>query len=179
MPASNQKYGPCPIWPQHHPTLLLSKVDPDIITVEQSLRAGGNYQITGPATYDIQDLNESQRTRLTTILVDKRNEGCEWPLVILDLLEQAKNRASLSDEERAARLLRFMAKKTESLGDLIIVNESTHEAYAWTESIKWSEVHFLLKHLYANKLIEGDLTETEFEGVITWEGRRYVVPNTD
>ena len=72
-----------------------------------------------------------------------------------------------------------MAKKTESLGDLIIVNESTHEAYAWSESIKWSEVHFLLKHLYANKLIEGDLTETEFEGVITWEGRRYVVPNTD
>ena len=99
MIASNQKMGPCLIWPQHHPTVLLSKVDPDIITVEQSLRAGGNYQITGTAAYDIQDLNERQKAQLTTMLVDKRNQDCKWPLVTLDLLEEAKNRTPLSDED--------------------------------------------------------------------------------
>ena len=72
-----------------------------------------------------------------------------------------------------------MAKKTESLGDLIIVNESTHEAYAWSESIEWSEVLFLLKHLRESSLIEGTLTDDRFEGVITWEGQKYAGQNGD
>ena len=171
MTAGNQRIGQCPIWTACN--VLLTRDRPGEKAVERSPRTGGNYAITDSAVYDIQDLDERQRAQLTTILVDKRNQGCKWPLVTLELLEQAKNRTPLPDDDRASRLLRYIGKKTESAGDLIAINESTYEAYAWSESIKWSEVHFLLTHLYQNRLIAGLLTETRFEGVITFEGRRY------
>ena len=149
---------PCPIWgPIYEASVIPTRLPhgADGVTVH-SERAGGRYAITEEAERRIQSLNDSEKARLTTWLIDQRTNGVEVPTVEGKAIEYAKTKRDLSVHERAERLLRFLAGQTNSVGTGFDVNQNTYAAYAWSESIEWEDVLYFLRYLKESSwLIQG------------------------
>ena len=128
------------------------------ISVEYSPRAGGKYVITQDARLMIADgaLDDSHKARLTTLLVDQRQSGIEWPEVRTTLIERAKSTPPLVPEEQADRLLRFLVMNVDSIGKWTLLNREYAGEYAmaWTESTDLYDLNYLLSHLTSRKWIE-------------------------
>ena len=118
-------------------------------------------------------LDDSQKARLTTMLVDQRRMGVELPEVNTVLVERAENAPSLPVQDRADRLLRFIADQADRVSAPVRVGPDTHHAYAWSESTCWEDIAYLLDDLEKNGWIE--LQPAEREGrdvVVTGAGYR-------
>ena len=124
----------------------------------ESARSGGPYQIEDDPILitELQDLDNEERSRLTTLLVDWRNQRGDdaVPEVTDELIERARRAPSLGVNERAERLLRFIGKQSKSIGDVVALSsnpESTADtdelAMAWSESTTLGEVRFLADYL--------------------------------
>ena len=83
--------------------------------------------------------------RLTTWLVDQRLQGNEWPVVTADIVEDAISRRPLTTHDRAERLLRFVDRKSESVGTAVTV--STDALMAWSESTNREDVEYFILYL--------------------------------
>ena len=70
--------------------------------VFDSSRAGGAYQIDMDAKARVESLGDEAKARLTTILIDQRQQGIRVPLVTNELIAFASAKASLPVYERAA-----------------------------------------------------------------------------
>ena len=139
----------CPIWGQEYEASSIPTRSPpgaDGVTVF-SERAGGGYAITEEAERRVQSLNDSEKARLTTWLVDQRTHGVEVPTVKSEVVEYAKTKTELPVHERAESLLRFLAGQADSVGTGVDVRHNTHSAYAWSESIEWRDVLYFLIYL--------------------------------
>ena len=143
MRSLNQVEG-CQIWKGHEGTGLRVQLD---IYVEHSPRADGKYVITEQAIWMVDSLDDSHKARLTTMLVDQRKQGVIWPIVTSGLIEQAKNNAPLPVQERADRLLRFIASQIGTVGGRFRLSQQSYGAYAHSESINWLEINYLVKYL--------------------------------
>ena len=106
--------------------------------------------------YTLEGLDDKERSLLTTVLVDWRNQRGEdvVPEVTNELIERARRAPSLGVDERAERLLRFIGKQSKSIGDVVELNsnpESTADtdelAMAWSESTTLEENKFLADYL--------------------------------
>ena len=123
-----------------------------------SSRAGGLYSVKDdpplPAV-ELRGLDEDARARLTTLLVDLRNQNDEYyvPDVTKDLIEQARRARPLDVDVRADRLLRFIGKQSKSIGDAVTLDSTAPptdiymQAMAWSESTSASEIDYLLGYL--------------------------------
>ncbi len=149
---------PCPIWgPEYRATVYSDwirkfEIDIDEVDLIGSDRAGGAYRITRPAFYSIRNnkLREREKARLTTWLVDRRKQGIAEPIVtdaIVESFESTGNKRDLPVSERANRLLRFIAERTEWAGSSVSIPHHTIVALAKSESITWNEFVFLLQYL--------------------------------
>ena len=139
---------------------------PDSVTQEHlghlvdSPRAGGKYRFDPPPsiivlTQQLQDLDDDVRARLTTLLVDLRNQGQEVPLVTSELVERARKARPLDMDERAERLLRFIGSQSTRIGDTVKWDHQLQpQALAWSESISWREVEQLFRYLSGQSWIE-------------------------
>lgn len=122
-------------------------------TYIDSPRAGGGYAITSDAEEMLRfmgDTIEVQRikARLTTMLVERRRQGEEWPLVTTDVIEQVRVKRDLLPNERADRLLRYFAKKPHGLGTSWTLDESEIiDVMVQCECIDKREVDFLVDFL--------------------------------
>ena len=123
-----------------------------------SPRAGGLYRVkVGPPfpKEELHDLDEDVRARLTTLLVDLRNQNDEYyvPEVTKDLIEQARRARPLDVDVRAERLLRFIGKQSKSIGDIVVMlnprdpTEIYMQSMAWSESTSVGEILYLLDYL--------------------------------
>lgn len=167
MPGSNRDER-CQIWTDYPGSRDGSPVrgeTGDFIFFASSPRAGGKYGITDTARIVIQgrDVDDSQKARLTTMLVDQRELGIERPVVTIDLIDRAKRTAHLPVHERADRLLRFMALQTQKIGDPLFIAPGHGApckldpgAMAWTESVSLEEVRYLLKYLTSRGWVRKD-----------------------
>ena len=83
-----------------------------------------------------------------------------------------KTRPSLEVYERADRLLRFVAESLDTLGDYVTVSpEDCAAACAWSESIEWKEVYYLLSYLKAKEWLDtGTFQGNMFKGWPTVDG---------
>ena len=151
---SESKVDGCLIWDGHEGVIHGVFLNGNCIV--DSPRAGGKYSITEEARLRILngDLDDSQKARLTTMLVDQRKMGIEEPWVTASLVEGAKKAQSLSVPERADRLLRFIADQAVQVSTWVLVTEETPGAYAWSESIQWSDIVYFLGYLEKNEWIE-------------------------
>ena len=179
----------CQIWPDCEADGYEVSDFSDTYKVDSS-RAGGKYIIDRAAINKIleasdleirnDDLEDLTRARLTTRLVDQRRIGIEWPLVTTSLVEEAMNTPLLPVYERADRLLRFIADRSVPVSTLVDITESTHGAYAWSESTKWEDIAYLLDYLTERGWIEGKRINYfgkgsgAFNGVVTIEGHRRI-----
>ena len=148
-----------------------------VVRVESS-RSGGTYRLAEQPSFAIPGLSSAERARLTTLLIDKRNQGDYEPEVTLSLIDMARVKRPLTIPERAERLLRYMAKCLVSVGHSVNLNwhpSSTsgvdEEAMAWSESLTFAEVQYFLKYLLQENWIS-ERGQNHYN--VTVDGYRYI-----
>ena len=126
------------------------------IDVTESCRPGGRYTITQDAIWEIDDGNvdDAVKARLTTMLIDQREQGVNWPRVTTELIQEVKMKSALPVYERADRLLRFIAKETETIGTSYDIRKGNPGSYAWSESVDEGEVGYLIDYLLKTTFLE-------------------------
>ena len=103
-----------------------------------SKRAGGAYIIEWKASSLLQGFDDNVRARVTTWLVDQRLRGVDLPFVTDSVIDYSRARRSLSVDERAERLLRYLAEQSDTLGERLSISRTP--LLAWTESTDIREV---------------------------------------
>ena len=164
----------CPIWGMRY---NITPSYPDNAVLINSDRAGGAYLIDPEVPPNFEILEDVQKVRLTTLLVDQRIQGTVAPKVTPELIEDAKNKPPLPAHERAERLLRYFANKTDKVGSSLDItnfwsgsdNPMYWGALAWSESTEKSEVRFLVKYLkeIGWTSSEDDLKDSNWVNTIT------------
>ena len=132
-------YSRCPIWGV---VCDLSQPyadsEPGILRVERSHRAGGTYEITAEARLAIEEgLQDAEKARLTSILVEQWMKGVHVPRLTADDVRRAKDKQALPMYERAERLLRLLAMRSPHIGKALNIG-SRHPRY-YQDSLGWSE----------------------------------------
>lgn len=168
--------GECPIW-ETPASVGGEKIFTHDVKRVDSPRAGGQYEISMEAESCLPRLDDRAKARLTSWLVDQRRLGNEWPEVQMETLEiEGQQRRDLSVQERADRLLYFLEDQTESIDKIHTfrrhdINGTKIEA--WSESIGFGEVDYLLKYLQKQGWIEnpsGSHPDFEYFYTITVDG---------
>lgn len=171
----------CPIWPGFEAEVVADDPLKRLSVVVNSPRAGGCYRIIrqaeGILNREVNPFDDYIRARLTTILINARASGEEWPLVNQGLIEQAEQAGNLKNDERADRLLRYM--RTTINGDLLPVPlhepDVVHSAFAHSESTTLEELSQLLKFLVSQGWIElPSPNSNSYQPVITVAGNRRI-----
>ncbi|MDE0405437.1 MAG: hypothetical protein OXI53_09015 [Nitrospira sp.] len=105
----------CLIWGTTvtHKELLTEKMN---FIVEGSLRAGGDYEITDQARRHVATLDQKDKAKLTTFLLELRRAGDRTPLIDSDFVEKAKTADPLPVYVRAERLLRYLVRESRFVG---------------------------------------------------------------
>ncbi|MYA00887.1 MAG: hypothetical protein F4Y35_03800 [Chloroflexi bacterium] len=143
--------------------------DRDTTIVLDSPRAGGAYEITLEAQAPVRRLDDLEKARLTTWLVDQRLHGVSVPLITTQSVEVARNAPPLSVAKRADRLLQLFAKRSSRVGEQLWVaameasDERSElpeplrnywEAQAWSESPIAGEIDYLANYLSTSGWLE-------------------------
>ena len=159
----------CRIWGEDYEAVGQRIADPSKDAVTNSDRAGGGYVIPGSVGQHLDELEDEQKARLTTWLVDQRLQGNHLPTVTEEIVKYSVNKQRLPVYERADRLLRFLSEQTKVAGELIFLFQHTKElsrdsfgspiypdmptnptflaAMAWSESTSPDEVSYLVDYL--------------------------------
>ena len=156
---SNQA-NTCPIWGPNAVARVQYDSRDDTISVD-SLRSDGYYKITMEAMSMMRSdgMDDSEKARLTTMLVDEREQGVLWPRVTIERIEEAKKADPLPVPKRAERLLRYLVKCSEGeIGSEIPVRDVSTPYYkgalAWSESTSRKDVIFLSNYLSQKGWVE-------------------------
>ncbi|MCY3690904.1 MAG: hypothetical protein OXI54_05395 [Chloroflexota bacterium] len=145
MSANNLE---CPIWGSGYSVEGYYKPQNRTFHVENSPRTGGGY-VLPEATKNaiVENLSPEQKARLTTWLIDQRKQGNERPTITEQVVRFVTDSPPLPANDRAARLLEFIAKSATVISTRISVSSDTHDAFAYSESTSWEEVEFLIRYL--------------------------------
>ena len=168
MNYSNLFGDECLIWPRHAAKAYNEVDGRNGYFVEHSPRAGGSYSLAREAKYLLDELDadakEKITTKITTWLVDQRRLGNAIPGVTTTIIEEAKTARDLTADQRAERLLGFLAQETTNLGSAVWVAHIKPWSYetfmtveydlachamALSESVEFEELVFLLHYLEA------------------------------
>ena len=155
----------------------VQRVDNRLTCWVESPRAGGQYKITEEATGMVEDgyLDEGEKARLTTILIDRRRHE-DVPIVDSTVLEEAKKCPVLQHSDRAHRLLQHIAASELSwpghpvtLGRPIVP-----EALAYSESWNDGQVNTLLQHLEDEGWLRVEDWLDEIQCTVTVSGHEHI-----
>ena len=147
--------------------------------VMDSPRAGGKYFITDTAAEVLKNHNDQVRARLTSWLVEQRRLRSPCPKIHTRTILETRQRKDLRIPERADGILRYLATRSDHLGDevkfstfidpydksLMPPTEQEKECsclLAHSESINKKDLSFLLDYLDQHGLIEN----TALDGVM-------------
>ena len=169
----------CPIWNSDAATVEKYQVSgyfdqrTNVWHVEHSPRAAGSFVLPSVlCNSELIRMSDEQKARLTTWLIDQRNQGNEQPLITKDIIDYVKTKLPLPVHERADRFLRYLVNSTDITGELVTLGTLSNtadsyghrgfsegstfwEAMAWSESIKDNEVEFFLDYLLEKGWIKG------------------------
>ena len=165
----------CAIWPESRATERQSNLI-EGFTWLVSPRAGGEYKITRQAERRLRYMENSAekqrlRARLTTWLVEMRQQGEEWPLVTTDAIEQADIGRDLHPREKADRLLRYLAEMTPDLGIArYLEDQDLIEVMVHCECIDRREIEFLIEFLVEHGWLKPLGLMNFIGGTVTLEG---------
>ena len=164
--------GNCAVWPEFE----ADRQYRDPVYYIDSRRMGGQYK-ANPNTWHVYVgiLDERLKARLTTLIIDQRNQGIEWPEITQELINTAHRINDLPASTRAKRLLGFISQKMDHIGSIIRVEKTVSfypEILAWSESIVWDEVEYLVEYLMQQHwIIRAPMTFAEHQDLqITVEG---------
>ena len=162
--------GPCPIWGAPHEANVTNT---RFIKFVESSRAGGAYIITREAELAVRKFDDSRKSMLTSWLIDQRLRGTEVPEITIEDVKHIERKRPLTVRERADRLLRFIAEKSDTIGTRIRIRKDA-AVFAWSEAISGDEIEFLLEYLEEKNWIKGNHLGDSFsimlEATVTVEG---------
>ena len=160
------------IWP-NFPASISARETTEVIGVE-SARAGGKYEISADAVFEMASMTESEKARLSTWLIRQRRQGNFAPLVTLDIVEYGKKCRPSTVSERADSLLGYLVQESDAIGRKIEIgcegennlygefqfsdSPTEQTAMAWTESTTSEELSFLYRYLREQGWIEVDIS---------------------
>ena len=157
----------CPIWGT--PAEVRRVPNHDSLRV-WSVRAGGDYQITGMAatTINAGNVDAATKAKLTSVLIDRRRDGDDAPNVDSHLLKHAEKAKALTREARAKRLLRYIVDIESSSPDQpVSLGTEDPGALAYSESWTGSQLQVLTRHLVQEQLM--------YVGMRTFDSTNYTV----
>ena len=154
----------CPIWGQPYKASGLWRPQTRTYEVSQSPRAGNGYKIDEVVlNSSVRSLEPDEMERLTTWLVDQHIQGVRIPEITQAIIDYVKHKHPLQIHERADRLLRYLARRSTSAGQVLDIgtegdrdsygswvkgnSPTTWAAMAWSESSKWEETRFFIEYL--------------------------------
>lgn len=150
----------CPIWGPNAVARVQYDGRNETMAVE-SLRADGHYIISKEAILTMRSdgMSDSEKARLTTMLVDEREQGVQVPILLAERVDEAKKADPLPVPKRAERLLRYLVKcSAGEIGSEIPVRDVRTPYYdralAWSESTGRSEIVFLSDYLSQKGWVE-------------------------
>ena len=145
---------------------------------------GGWYSIYGRSPSEMENLSNREKARLTSWLIEQRRSGTECPVITQEVIELVKQRNNMFVPDRADAILKYIESKTSKLGQdviyasrdpiqeiekpenlsdeqilsFLISNNSRRENYynliAYSESIDYDELSYLLQYLKRHNWIE-------------------------
>ena len=145
----------CLIWGKSHEANGYVRQDPSRAVVGYSSRTDCGYVIVGRTGETIRLLDDLQKSRLTTWLIDQNTLGVQRPEITETVIEHIKARHPIPVHERADRLLRFIAREGRTVADPVWINRDNYAAYAWSESTEWAEVDYCLDYLMQRGWLNG------------------------
>ena len=155
----------CPIWKT--PANENSTDNPFLFRFD-SARACGRYMIWNDQRSSITELlNDPGKARLTTWLINQRDQGEGCPTVTREVIEAAQNAQDMSVPQRINRVLQFLGaprgrRPTQGVildknPDGMTINDKStayYELLAYSESTTWEgDLEVLLNHLAKNGLV--------------------------
>lgn len=148
--------GTCPIW--RTPASEMKRASS--VSLLASPRAGGEYWITNRTRDGLLALDEVQKSRLTSWLVEQRQLGEGCPEVTTQAVEDAKRRPPLSVHERADQLLRFVASELPHVAATFRLHAHAQSPdvarrLAWSECTRLEELQYLESFLASRGWIQG------------------------
>ena len=138
----------CPIWGKDFEAQLARFPQTNMIQVWDSPRAAGGFQIDyGLYLGLVSSLSDREKARLTTWLVDQRQQGNSHPEVTREIIDLAKTKRPLPAHDRAERLLRFLGRISTTIAEWVSLDPQRDssqspiflEALAWSESARSQE----------------------------------------
>ena len=127
----------CPIWKTS--ARLVTDVPERNITLVESPRAGGCYWRDGSSEWIYEKPDEQTKALLTTLLIDQREAGQKEPELWRYTIEEVKGRRLLSVDERANRVLEYIARQSRYVGHKLaedrLDTDYLQPLLAWSESM--------------------------------------------
>ena len=144
----------CPIWASNASTGKKPEASgyfdnrTNVWHVENSPRAAGGFIIPNVlVNSELIYMSQEQKARLTTWLIDQRDQGNDQPLITNEIIELAKVKSPLAPHQRVDRLLRFIGGKTTIVGTSYDIREVDGSEYAWSESTTEGEIGYLIDYM--------------------------------
>ena len=169
-----------PIWGT--PVIKMLPTEELWIKEYNSSRCGGWYSIHNRTADKIRgEWSDREKARLTSWLIEQRRSGIECPRITKDVIQLVKQRNNMSVSDRADAILKFIDSRVHKLGKDVIyasrdpiqeIEELTdeerisffmsdasrranyYELIAFSESIDYDELNFLLDYLKERKWIK-------------------------
>ena len=132
------------------------------MTVTDSPRAGGSYQLHDDAAAELGNLTEDEKARLTTILVRQRQLGNPHPRINAATIATARSARISSLQERLDSLMLFLIDNSPKVGGLVSIGRPDQHreslrnflfALAHSESTEFQELAYLADSLHGRGLI--------------------------
>ena len=153
-----------------------------------SPRADGGYAIVKEAHDRLghPEFESAAKARITTWLVDQRRLGVATPKITLKVLEEEKQRRPLQVQQRADRLLKFIADQIPYIGAKFLfypnfhvttgngLDEEMARILAFTESTRSEEVIYLLEVLEKSNLITHVSQSGRIDYTVSPKGYTYI-----
>ncbi|MCY3728367.1 MAG: hypothetical protein OXF97_05140 [Nitrospira sp.] len=137
---------------------------------------GGGYKISAQAMQDVDTLNPKDKAKLTTFLLELRRAGDRTPLIDSDFVEKAKSADPLPVYVRAERLLRYLVKLPNHVGQRFspYYIQKDLRTFAWSESVIIEDIMYFLHYLTT----KGWLERQSDSYMITVPGYQHVAEQT-
>ena len=140
----------CPIWGNRYKAKGTFDPIGKTYDVEDSDRTFGGYKVSQLLiALRVERLSDREKAWLTTWIVDQFNLGNYKPDITPHVLQSVLRKRSLRVYQRADRLLKLIAfdSTIRNVGVPVQFRRNQYQLYAWSESIEWSEIEYLLNYL--------------------------------
>lgn len=149
----------CPIWRTPVKQIIRDQEGDQVSAVQGAPRTAGDDEMTALALNHVGAMEEREKARVTTRLMEERRTTGQTPWVTPQLITEATRAEPLPVSGRAERLLRDLVTTRTPVGHACITQEIREDAgaFAWTESSTPPEVVSVVRSVMNRRWLTGSM----------------------